>query len=40
MFHNRKKKVSGFTHGDDFVVTGSKENFLEVKNQLNTVSLI
>ena len=38
--HNRKKKVSGFTRRDDSVVTESKESYLEVKNQLNSVSLI
>ena len=24
LFHNKKKKTSGLTHGDDFVVSGSK----------------
>ena len=24
LFHHKKKKTSGLTHGDDFVVTGSK----------------
>ena len=29
--HNKKKKTSGLTHGDDFVVTGSKGSLLELK---------
>ena len=35
--HNKKRKTSGLTDGDDFVVTGSKESLLEPKNQLESV---
>ena len=37
LFHNKKKKTSGLTHGDDFVVTGTKESLLELKKQLESV---
>ena len=36
LFHN-KKQTSDLTHGDDFVVTGSKESQLELKKQLESV---
>ena len=38
LFHQKKKKISGLTHGDDFVVRGSKESLLELKKQLERVS--
>ena len=31
LFHNKKKKTSGLTHGDDFVVTGSQGSLLELE---------
>ena len=37
VFHNKKKATSGLTHGDHFVVTGSKESLLELKKQLESV---
>ena len=37
LFHNKKRKTSGLTHGDDFVVTGTKESLLELKKQLESV---
>ena len=37
LFRNKKKKTSGLTHGDDFVVTGSKASLLELKKQLESV---
>ena len=37
MFHNKKNKTSGLTHGDDFVVTGSKGSLLELKKWLESV---
>ena len=37
LFHNQKRKTSGLTHGDDFVVTGTKESLLELKKQLESV---
>ena len=37
LFHNKKKKTSGLTHGDGFVVTGAKESLLELKKQLESV---
>ena len=36
VFHN-KRKTSGLTHGDDFVVTVTKESLLELKKQLESV---
>ena len=38
LFHIKKRKTSGLTHGDDFVVTGSKGSLLELKKQLESVS--
>ena len=32
-----EKKTSGLSHGDDFVVTGSKESLFELKKQLQRV---
>ena len=37
LFHNQKKKTLGLTHGDDFVVTGSKGSLFELKKQLESV---
>ena len=37
LFHNKKGKTLGLTHGDDFVVTGTKERLLELKKQLESV---
>ena len=37
LFHNKKKKTSGLTHGDGFVVTGTKGSLLELKKQLESV---
>ena len=37
LFHNKKKKNWGLTHGHDFVVTGSKESLLEIKKQLKSI---
>ena len=37
LFHNKKRNTSGMTHGDDFVVTGTKESLLELKKQLESV---
>ena len=37
LFHNSKRKTSGLTHGDDFVVTGTKRRLLELKKQLESV---
>ena len=37
LFHNKKMKTSGLTHGDDFVVTGTKVSLLELKKQLESV---
>ena len=36
-FHNNKRKTSGLTDGDDYVVTGTKESLLELKKQLESV---
>ena len=36
LFHNQKRKTSGLTHGDDFVVTETKESLLELKKQLES----
>ena len=36
-FHNHKKKTWVLTHGDDFVVTGSKESLVEPKKRLESV---
>ena len=35
--YNKKRKTSGLTHGDDFVVTGTKGSLLELKKQLESV---
>ena len=37
LFHNKNQKTSGLTHGDDFVVTGSKASLLELKKWLESV---
>ena len=37
LFHHKKRETSGLTHGDDFVVTGSKGSLLELKKQLESV---
>ena len=37
LLHNNKRKTSGLTHGDDFVVTGTRVSLLELKNQLESV---
>ena len=37
LFHNKERKPSGLTHGDDFVVTGTKESLLELKRQPESV---
>ena len=37
LFHNKKRKTSGLTHGDDFVVTGTKGSLLELKQQPESV---
>ena len=31
LFHNKKRKTSGLTHGDDFVVTGTKDESVGVQ---------
>ena len=36
LFHNKQKKTSDLTHGDDFVVTGTQESLLEPKKQLES----
>ena len=36
LFHNKKRKTSGLTHGDDFVVTGTKGSLLELKKKLES----
>ena len=36
-FHDKIRETSGLTHGDDFVVTGTKGNLLELKKQLESV---
>ena len=36
LFHNKKRKTSGLTLGDDFVVTGTKESLLELKKRLES----
>ena len=35
LFHQKKKKTSGLTHGDDFVVTGTKGSLLEPERVSN-----
>ena len=35
--HNKRRKTSGLTHGDDFVVRVTKESLLELKKQLESV---
>ena len=37
LFRTSKKKTSGLTHGDDFVVTGTKGSLLELMKQLESV---
>ena len=37
LIHNQEKKTSGLTHGDGFVVTGTKGIMLELKQQLESV---
>ena len=37
LLHNKKRKTSGLTHGDDVVVTGTKRSLLELKKQLESV---
>ena len=37
LFHIKKKKTSGPTHGDDFVVTGSKVSLLELRKRTERV---
>ena len=38
LFHNNKRKTSGLTDGDAFVVTGTKECLLELKKQRRACS--
>ena len=38
LFHNKKRKTSGLTHGHVFVVTGTKGSLLELKKQLESVA--
>ena len=37
LFHNKKRKTSGLTHGDDFVVTGTKGVFWSSRSSLESV---
>ena len=37
LFHHKEHKVSGLTHGDDFVLTGPTERLMEFKNEMMKV---
>ena len=37
LFHNKKRKTLGLTHGDEFCVTVTKWSLLELKKQLESV---
>ena len=40
LFHDKKRKTSGVTYGDDFVVTGTKGSLLELKKELESACRI
>ena len=37
LFHHREDRVSGLTHGDDFVITGPTEKLMEVERKMTSV---
>ena len=37
LFHQQRHQVSGMTHGDDFVLTGSTERLTEFENKMTGV---
>ena len=36
LFHHKKNRVSGLTHGDDFVLTGPTKRLTEVENDMTS----
>ena len=37
LFHHKEKRVSGLTHGDDFVLTGPTKRLTEFENEMTSV---
>ena len=37
LFHQKEDRVSGLTHGDDFVLTGTTEKLMEVERKMTSV---
>ena len=37
LFHHKEDRVSGLTHGDDFVLTRATEKLLEVERKMTSV---
>ena len=37
MFHHKENRVSGLTHGDDFVLTGPTKRLTEFENEMTSV---
>ena len=37
LFHHKENRVSGLTHGDDFVLTGPTKRLTEFENEMTSV---
>ena len=37
LFHHKENRVSGLTHGDDFVLTGPTKRLMEFENEMTSV---